>query len=158
MKATKTRELRPQAPSLRKRFLYAEVTEQEHQEIQRYCRNKGESVSQFIADLLLAEARKPKGKQNQKVILKPALALTPQQQDKLELLARLHKKKSVGEYILDVLEPELELKRLHVPVRTKLVRYYLSPEEYDLVAKHIATSGLSPSSYAAMVVLRVIRK
>jgi len=149
---------RPQAESLRERFLWAEVTKAEHDEIQAYCRRNHISVSQFMADLLLKDATKSKAKRKQKVILRPEIQLTPQQQAKLELLARLHQKKSVGEYILDVLEPELELQRLHVPLKTKMVRYYLSDEEHATVTNHIAESGLSATNYAAMVALRTIRK
>jgi hypothetical protein len=149
---------RPQADSPRERFLWAEVTKAEHDEIQAYCRGNHISVSQFMADLLLKDASKSKAKRKQKVTLRPEIQLTRQQQAKLELLARLHQKKSVGEYILDVLEPELELQRLHAPRKTKMVRYYLSDDEHATVTNHIAESGLSATNYAAMLALRIIRK
>lgn len=149
---------RPQAESVRQRFLWAEVTQAEHDQIQAYCRRNHISVSQFMADLLLEDAAKSKSRGKQKVILRPEIRLTPQQQSKLELLARRHQKKSIGEYILDVLEPEFELKRLHTPVKTKMVRYYLSDDEHATVTNHIAESGLSATNYAAMLALRVIHK
>lgn len=158
MATSKKRLVRPQAKSLRKRFLYADVTEAERQEIQVYCRKKQISVSQFMADLLLKDAVESRRRPKPKVIVAPELELTPQQSDKLELLARLNQKKSVGEYILDLLEPLLELQRLHVPVKTKMLRYYLSDEEHDTLSNHLANTGLSPGSYAAMLALRTIRQ
>lgn len=149
---------RTEAESLRKRFLWAEVTKQEYEAIQQHCRKKGISVSKFIAHLLLQEANSAKTKQKQPVILRPKLQLTANQQAKLELLARLHQKKSIGDYILDVLGPQLELQRLHAPLKTKMVRYYLSHEEHHTVTNHVAELGLSATNYAAMLAIRAIRK
>ncbi len=158
--ANKLRTKRPKAKSFRKRFLHADVTEAEQEEIHQYCRKRGISFSQFMTELMLDDALKSKArtKQKEKVTLRPELELTPQQQDKLELLARLHQKKSVAEYILDVLEPELELRRLHAPAKTKMLRYYVSDEEYKLLSKHLHQSGVAPSNYAALLALRTIRK
>jgi hypothetical protein len=158
MKTIKKRPPRPPAKSLRKRFLYTDVTPEEHEEIQQYCRGKGITVSQFLADLLLKDALESKRKPNDTVTLTPEIQLTPRQQEKLEALTRLHQKKSIGEYILDILQPELELQRIHVPVKTKRLRYYLSEEEHQTLSSHLSASGLSPSDYAAMLALRTVRK
>ena len=154
----KKRAVRPQAKTLRHRFLYTDLTPEEYDAIRDHCRQKSISISQFVADLLLTEARKPKAKRKQKVTLKPEITLTPEQVDRLELLTRLHQKETVGEYIQDILEPELELQRLHAPVDTKMLRFYLSDEEHAMVMDHIKESGMSARNYAAMVTLRAIRK
>jgi len=157
MTARKKRAVRPQAKTLRHRFLYTDVTPEEYDAIRKYCRERGISVSQFVADLLLQDAKKPKPKRHQKVVLKPELKLTPEQIDRLELLARLHQK-DIGEYIQEVLEPELQLQRLHAPVQTRMLRFYLSDEEHGVVMKHIKESGISARNYAAMLTLRAIGK
>lgn len=158
MRTSKKRLVRPQAKSVRKRFLYADVTDTEHEEIQAYCRSRQLSVSQFMADLLLKDAIQSSSTRNPKVVVRPEIQLTSQQRDKLELLARLHQKKSIGEYILDVLEPQLELQRLHAPAKTKMLRYYLSDEEHERLTSHLAETGLSPGNYAAMLALRTVRQ
>lgn len=158
MTAQKKRLVRPQAKSLRDRFLHTDVTPEEHKAIQDYCRKRRISVSQFIADLLLREAHKPKGKRQDKVMVCAEIEMTPQEQDKLELLARLHQKRSISEYIHAVLQPELDVQRLHAPVQTKMVRYYLSNEEHEDVMNHIRESGISARNYAAMLALREIAK
>lgn len=158
MTASKKRAVRPQAKTLRHRFLYTDVTPEEHEAIRAHCRQLGISVSQFMADLLLSEAAKPTPKRKQKVTLRPEITLTPEQVDKLELLRRLHQKETIGEYIQDMLEPELELQRLHAPVDTKMLRFYLSDEEHEIVMDHIKESGMSARNYAAMLALRAISK
>ena len=155
MTPTKKRGVRPQAKSLRHRFLYTDVSEQENDQIQEYCRRNQVSVSQFIADLLLNEARKPRSGRKDKVILE--LELTPEENDKLELLARLHQKDSV-EFVRSVLEPELRVQRLHAPIKTKQLRYYLSDEEYEIVARYVTETGISARNYAATLALRAIRR
>lgn len=147
-----------QAESLRRRFVWADASKEEHEEIRAYCQQKGVSISQFMADVVLKDATSSKAKRKQDIILKPEIKLTPQQHDKLEVLARLHRKKSVSEFILDILLPELELQRLHVPGKKRMLRYSLSEEEHKRVTSHIATSGLSATNYATMLALRAIRK
>lgn len=149
---------RPHAASLRERFLWADVTDQEHTEIQKYCRRNQISVSQFMAHLMLTDAARPKRKHKQNVVLRPEIELTAQQNNKLELLARLNQKTSIGEYILDILGPQFALQRLHAPAKTKMLRYYLSEEERQTVMNRIAASGLSATNYAAMLALRAVRK
>ena len=158
MKAKKKRTAKAQPGNLRNRSLWADVTPQEQKEIQEYCRRKDISVSQFMADLMLKDVAQSKHRRKERVILRPEIKLTAQQLDKLEVLARLHKKKSLGEFIFDVLEPELELKRLHVPVKKKMIRFYLSQDERTAIIGHTAASGLSVTNYATLLALRTIRK
>jgi len=150
--------LRPQAEAPRHRFLYTDVTKAEYEKIQQYCKSKQISLSQFLADLVLKDADKPRAKRQDKVKVKLELELTPEQQDKLELLARLHQKESVNEFVLEVLEPNLKLQRLHSPLKTKMLRFYLSEEEHEKVISHIEGTGISARNYAAMLAIREIRK
>lgn len=150
--------LRPLAEAPRHRFLYTDVTREEYDRIQQYCRDRQISISQFLADLTLKDAAKPKSKRKQKVIVNARLELTPEEQDKLELLARLHQKPSVSEYLRDILEPNLQLRSVHTPLDTTSLRFYLSEEEHEKVTKHMASKGISARNYAAMLALRAISK
>ena len=150
--------LRPQAEAPRRRFLYTDVTKSEYTKIQQHCKTKQISLSQFLADLVLRDAEKPRAKRQDKVKVKLELELTPEQHDKLELLTRLHQKESVNEFVLEVLEPNLKLQRLHSPLETKMLRFYLSEEEHEKVISHIEGTGISARNYAAMLALREIRK
>jgi hypothetical protein len=150
--------LRPQAEAPRRHFLFADVTPAESAEIQQYCLEKQISISQFIADLVLQDAAKPKSRRKQKVILKAEIELTPAEQDKLELLTRLHQKESVGQFIRDLLQPNLQIQRVHTPLKTMSLRFYLSEEEHEKVMKHITETGISARNYGAMLALRAVRK
>lgn len=151
-----TTKKRSQGQSVRQRFLYTNLTEDEYRKISRHCRENHISISQFFADLLLKEATKPQGKSHQKLTLE--IQLTPAEHEKLEQLTRLHGKESIVDFVREVLEPELRIQRLHAPAKTKHVRYYFSDEEHEKVTKHMNQLGKSPSNYPAILALRAIRK
>lgn len=151
--ATKKRSL---GKSTRERFLYTNLTEEEYKQISQHCRRQHMSISQFFADLLIQEAGKAKGKAPQKFTLE--IELTPVEHERLEQLTRLHNKESIGDFVREVLEPELRVKRLHAPAKTKHVRYYFSDDEHELVTRHMKEFGKSPSNYPVTLALRTIRK
>ena len=146
---------RSQGKNVRDRFLYTNLTEEEHKKISQYCRENHISISQFFADLLLQEANKST-KKPCKLTLE--IELTPAEHEKLEQLARLHKKESISDFVREVLEPELRIQRLHAPTKAKHVRYYFSHEEHELVTRHMRDFGKSPSNYPAILALRAIGK
>jgi hypothetical protein len=150
---------RTAAKSSRQRFLYTDVTEAEYEVIREHCRKRGISVSEFMADLMLKEARKGKNRNDQRsVVVQPTLTLTAQEYAKLELLVRLHQKDSPEDYILDLLQPEFELRRVYAPAKVKSLRYYFSDEEHEVVMKHINHIGMTAQTFTAMVVAKAIRK
>ena len=150
--------LRPQAEAPRRHFLYTDVTRAEYERIRQYCVDRQISISQFLADLVLKDADKPSSKRKQKAIVRIELELTPEEQDKLELLTRLHQKESIGEFIRDVLQPELQIQRVHTPLETMSLRFYLSEEEHERVTKHIESTGISARNYGAMLALRELAR
>jgi len=149
--------LRPQAEAPRHRFLYTDVTKAEHEKIQQYCRDKQISVSQFLADLMLQDALQRRPRRKQKVNVQLEFDLTPEELDKLQLLTRLHQKQSIGQFIREILQPYLEIQRLHAPLETTAIRYYLSDEEHERVTKHLASKGISARNYAAMLALKALQ-
>jgi hypothetical protein len=149
---------RPQAESRRQRFLYTDVTRLENERIQQYCKDNKISVSQFLADLMLRDSLKPTAKAKQKIVVRLEFELTPQQLDRVEMLTRLHEKDSMAQFIRDILEPYLNVQRLHLPPETTTLRYYLSDEEHERVMKHLANKGISARNYAATLALKAIAK
>lgn len=150
--------LRSQAEAPRTSFLYTDVTKEEYDQIHAYCKERTLSVSQFLADLVLAEARRPKSGRKETVVVWAKLVLTPAEQEKLELLVRMHQKGSIGEYVKEVLQPHMEVQRLHAPLETIAVRYYLSDEEHETVMRHIEEKGIAARNYAVMLALKAINK
>jgi hypothetical protein len=150
--------LRSHAEAPRNRFLYTDVTPEEHKRILEYCEERAISVSQFLAELVLTEARKPRSKRKQRVTVSAKLVMTPEEQEKLELLVRMHKKDSLGEYIMEILQPNLDVQRLHAPLETIALRYYLSDEEHDTVMQHVEAKGMAARNYGVMLALKAINK
>lgn len=148
--------LRPRAKSPRRNFFYIEVTDGERKAIYDYCSEKNMSVSQFLAELLLEEAKKPRPKE--KVVLRPALELTYDEHEKLELLAKLHSKESVDELIRELIQPSLEMQKLHTDSETTALRFYLSQEEHAVVSEYISEKGVPARKYATMIALKAIAK
>lgn len=148
--------LRPEAESPRRHCLYADVTEEERVRIQNYCLEHRVSVSEFLAEVVLKRALEPGGPARQKVVVTAQIELTAEEMEKLELLARLYEKESVGELILEVLRPELELRKVHGRIPLTSLRYYLSDEEREIVMRHLEDKGIAARNYAAMLAVKAI--
>jgi hypothetical protein len=149
--------LRPRAEAPRRHFLYLDVTKEEQKKIHDYCQQKKISVSQFLADLVIKDA-KSKPKHKGKITIRTEFEVTPEEQEKLELLLRLRQKDSIGQFISELLRPNLEIQRLHSPVETTALRYYLSEDEHEIVTKHMASKGIAARNYGALLALKAIEK
>ena len=150
--------LRPRAETPRRRFLYADFTKEEQREIHEYCLERKLSVSQSLAELAIEDAAKPADQRKQKITIRAEFEVTPEEQDKLALLVRLHQKDSIGQFLRELLQPNLEVTRLHAPLETIPLRYYLSDEEHEKVLKRAATKGIAARNYGVMLALKAIRK
>ncbi|HWZ42122.1 MAG TPA: hypothetical protein VNW97_01525 [Candidatus Saccharimonadales bacterium] len=150
--------LRPRAKSRRDHFLVTDFTEEEQKEVLQYCLKKKISVSQFLADLVLQDAASPKPAGKQKVLVRAEFELTVEEREKLELLARLHKKDTIGQLVRELLQPSLDMQRTHAPLETTSLRYYLSKEEHGIATRHMAGKGISARNYAAMLALKAMAR
>ncbi len=150
--------LRPRAEGPRRNFQYIEVTKDERKAIRDYCISNKISVSQFLADVVLEDARKPQPNRKQKVIIQAELELTVEEQEKLELLTRMHQKDSVGDFVREVLQRNLEVQRLHAPLETTALRYYLSEEEHQTLTKHMEGKGIAARNFVVMLALKALAK
>lgn len=149
--------LRPRGKTPRKHSLTVDVTKAEQQAILNHCLQNRISLSQFLADLALADATKPRQNTKQKVLVKAKFKLAQPEYEKLALLARLHQK-NISELIHHLLRPNLNLERPHAPLETLTLRCYLSKEEHDIVTRHIARKGFSAGNYLAMLAVKAISR
>ena len=149
--------LRPRAETPRRHFLYLDVTKEEQKKIHEYCKQKKISVSQFLADIVIKDA-KSKPKRKEKVTIRAKFEVTPEEQEKLELLLRLHQKDSIGQFVSELLRPTLEVQKMHAPVETTALRYYLSEDEHEIVTKHMAGKRIAARNYGALLALKAIEK
>lgn len=146
-------------PGGRTHYIATDVSEEEYQEIQRYCVKHKLSTSQFLAEVVLKDAASPNtANPKEKVLINATFETTRENALKLELLMRLKKKESISQFIQDILQPALEASILHGSLVTKPIRCYLTKEEHQKVMNRIAASGLSARNYAAHLALQTIRK
>jgi hypothetical protein len=149
--------LRLRAKTARLRFVETDVTPEEHSQLVTYCLKHKVSVSEFLADLILQDAVTARTRKGT-VRLNIQVDLPQEEFDKLELLAHLHKKDDISDLIRDLIRPHLELQRIHVPTKTRSVRFYLSDDEHDIVTTHIASRGITARKYVSFLALKVITK
>jgi hypothetical protein len=149
--------LRLRAKTARQRFLETDVTPAEHKQILEYCLKNKISVSQFLANLILEDAAQAKTRKTP-VHIRPELEFSPEEYDKLELLAYLQGKSSIRELIRELLRPHLELQRIHVQSETRTVRFYLSDREHEIVLKHLASRGITARKYVSFLAIKNIVK
>jgi hypothetical protein len=145
------------AKTARLRFVETDVTPEEHSEILDYCLKNKISVSQFLADLILQDAATTKSRKGP-VRINTQFDFSADEYAKLELLVHVYKKDNVSDLIRDLLQPHLDLQRLHVPTETKSVRFYLSDREHETVTKHIASRGITARKYVSFLALKEIAK
>jgi hypothetical protein len=144
--------LRPRTETPRRHFLYVDVR------IQEYCIEHKISVSQFVAELMMEDALQSKPKHKQKVIVRAEFELTLEQQEKLELLLRLHQKKSLGQFLYELIQPNLEMQRVHTSLEMIPIRCYLSEEEHETITKHVASKGIAVNNYGGLLAIKAIDK
>ena len=145
------------AKTARLRFVETDVTSEEHSQILDYCLKNKISVSQFLADLILQDAATAKNRKGT-TRLNIQFDLTQEELEKLELLVHLHKKDNLSDLIRGLLQPHLELQRIHVPTQTRSVRFYLSEHEHEIVTKHIASRGITARKYVSFLAVKAIAK
>lgn len=148
--------LRSRTKTPRNYFLETDVTEEEHKAVMDHCRENRISVSEYLSDLVIQDAANKSRKAN--LVLKVELNLTSEQYDKLDLLAHLRGKNSIDELIEELIQPQLDLQRLHVPTSTKVLRFYLSKTEHERALKHIAGRGIPARKYVSFLAIKDISK
>jgi hypothetical protein len=149
--------LRPRAETPRRHFLYVDVTKEEHKKIQKYCMEHKVSVSQFLAELMMEDVLQSKPRKP-KAIVRAELELTAEEQEKLELLLRLRGKKSLGQFLYELIRPNLEVQRLRSPLEMIPIRCYLSREEHNSITKHVAAKGIAAKNYGGLLAIKAIEK
>ena len=148
-------QLRLRGKTARQRFLETDVTAEEHKQIMEYCFDHKISVSQFLSELILADAAAAKSRRN--VVRDLNIEFSVEEYEKLELLVHLHKKQSMGELIRELLQPYLDLQKLHIPnEKTRYLRLYLNDREHEAVTKYMASRGITARKYVSFLALKKI--
>ena len=144
---------RRRTQSFRTRLLLTDVTPKEKEQIIKHCLKRKISVSHYLAELALADARKSDDRGEEALTIK----LPKDQMRKLLLLARVTEK-TTEELIPELLSPRLAKKQPHGSLETETLRSYVNPEEHEAIMKHVASKGISARNYISMLALEDIAK
>jgi hypothetical protein len=148
--------LRSRTKKPRHNFMDVEVTREERNRINAYCYRYQISVSEFLAEILLEDATKMRPVE--KMTLKPEIALTSDQYEKLELLTILYGKTSVDDLIRSLILDRLEVQKIHTKRERTFLRFYVSPEEHAIISSYIAAKKVPGNKYAAMIALKALNR
>jgi hypothetical protein len=148
--------LRARTRNPRSNFMDVEVTPDERNRINAYCHRYQISVSEFLAEVLLQDAIKLRPAE--KTILKPEIALTADQYEKLELLTFLYGKASIDDLILSLILERLEIQKVRTERKRTFLRFYVSPEEHAIISSHIAAKKVPGNKYAGMTALKALNR
>jgi hypothetical protein len=160
------KKFRAQAPISKKsglarsHYLLAQVTPEEKLAILRYCKSHNLSVSGFLAQVAIQDARAKK-KSGQEQPLTITINLPASKRAKLLYTARL-KEKSIDRLVEEMIAPSLAKNRrgpgARYTLKTEALRYYLNDEEHALIKKHMEKEHLSSRHYLAQLALQAIEQ
>ncbi len=149
---------RARADSARTHHLFVDVTTKEKKLILAYCNAKGLSVSQFLAEVALEDARLSEEAKEAGGNTKPRkieITLSPRDYAKVMYKARLRETdaaKFIEERLVSVLRKSKEFGSL----RRQSLRYYVSDHEHETLLAHMKKHGYSSRHYVAMLALGAV--
>jgi hypothetical protein len=135
--------------SLRVRHLLAAVTREDRREIIKYCTARKITVSEFLAEITLREARY-KGKRAPRRI---TIDLPYAQHAKIDYLANT-RGATIEECISDFIQPALNKQRAWNAPKEEILRYYLSQEEHKQVLHFMTKHNLSSRHFVGLLAKR----
>jgi hypothetical protein len=137
--------------SVRIHHLLAAVTREDKREIIKYCTTRKITISEFLAEIALREARY-KGKRARRRI---TIDLPYEQHAKIDYLATA-RRITIEECIYEFIQPALDKQRAWKTPKEETLRYYLSEEEHELVTHYMAKHNLSSRHFVGLLAKRYI--
>jgi hypothetical protein len=148
---------RPEVGAPRRNYLVTSVTEKEKQAITEYCSRRGISVSAFLADLVLEDAKRPPNGKPENEELTVTLKLPTRDIDKMRIFARLEEK-TIEELLQELVQPGVQKRQTASALEMQTLRCWLSNEEHRTIKKYLAKHRLSARNYLALLALKAINQ
>jgi hypothetical protein len=148
---------RPEVGAPRRNYLATSVTEKEKQAITEYCSRRGVSVSAFLADLVLEDAKRPPNRRPEDEELTVTLKLSSRDIDKMRIFARLEEK-TIEELLQELVQPGVQKRQTASALEMQTLRCWLSNEEHRTIKKYLAKHRLSARNYLALLALKAINQ
>lgn len=148
---------RPEVGAPRRNYLAISVTEKEKETIDDYCSRHGMSVSAFLADLALKEAKRPPNSGQEEEEITVTLKLSSREIDKIRIFARLEEK-TIEKLLQELVQPGVQKRQTASALEMQTLRCWLSNEEHAVIKKYLAKHRLSARNYLALLALKAINQ
>lgn len=143
---------RPEIGAPRRNYLATRVTEKEKKAVEEYCSRNGLSVSAFLADLALNDAKRTSSGQEEEEIT-VTLKLSSRDIDKIRIFARLEEK-TIEQLLQEFVQPGVQKRQTASSLKLRSVRCWLSDEEHRIIKKYLEKHHLSARNYLALLILK----
>jgi hypothetical protein len=141
----------------RDHLMITDATSEEKEQIVAYCTEHRISVSEFLAQLALVDAKNADASSKEQENLNLTLTLSPAEQAKLAIFARQHQT-TVEELVRGYLQTKLAKQQTPGTLETEKLSFYLSDQEHDLVKRQLKKRGLTGRTYVSFLALNAIKK
>lgn len=141
----------------RTRYMIADFTPEEKEQVIQHCAKEHLSVSRFLASVALDDIRREneQGPTEEEVTIK--LRISREQNAKLRVFAR-RQNKTPDQFCQDVLLPALTKGKTSFTAKVESLRYYLSPDEHRLLKKYLKSKNLSARSYVSYLAMKALQQ
>jgi hypothetical protein len=143
---------RPDVGAPRRNYLVTSVTEKEKEAITEYCSRHGISVSAFLAELVLKDAKRSPNSEQEDEEITVTLKLSSRDIDKMRIFARLEEK-TIEELLQELVQPGVQKRQTASALQMQTLRCWLSNEEHRIIKKYLAKYRLSARNYLALLAL-----
>lgn len=143
--------------SARTRYMIADFAAEEKDRVLKHCQKKLTSISKFLAGVALEEVHRDGTQAPPEQELTIKLKIPAEKNAKLQMFAR-RQEKSVEQFVQDLVLPTLEKGKTSFSSKTESLRYYLSPEEHQLLKKHLKARNLSARTYISYLALKALNQ
>src|SRR5579863_6891911 len=143
--------------SARSRYMIADFAAEEKDRVLKHCEKKVMSISKFLAGVALEDVRRSTTQTAPEQELTIKLRIPAEKNAKLQMFAR-RQDKSVEQFVQDLVLPTLEKGKTSFSSKTESLRYYLSPEEHQLLKKHLKAKNLSARTYISYLALKALNQ
>ena len=148
---------RPEIGAPRRNYLATRVTEKEKKAVEEYCFRHGMSVSAFLADLALNDAKRRSNSGQEEEEITVTLKLSSRDIDKMRIFARLEEK-TIEELLQELVQPGVQKRQTASALEMQTLRCWLSNEEHAVIKKYLAKHRLSARNYLALLALKAINQ
>jgi hypothetical protein len=115
------------------------------------------SVSAFLADLALNDAKRPSNSGQEEEEITVTLKLSSRDIDKIRIFARLEEK-TIEQLLQEFVQPGVQKRQTASSLKLRSVRCWLSDEEHRIIKKYLEKHHLSARNYLALLILKAINQ